>query len=80
MDDYDVIIEDSEFSPPDVTHGKAANETGKSSSSGKKTQKPSLPASCDPPGPGNPPQQMVWVVSRPGTHVTSVFGVEISKE
>lgn len=24
-----------------------------------------LPASCDPPGPNNPPKQLVWVVSFP---------------
>jgi hypothetical protein len=39
--------------------GTSSNAGAASSSKGKLQ----LPLSCDPPGPGNPPKKLVWVVS-----------------
>jgi hypothetical protein len=57
-------------------HGVAADVTANGSDGGKRTEqnmspgrarhelKVELPSSCDPPGPNNPPKQLVWIVSQ----------------
>jgi hypothetical protein len=40
---------------------------------GAKPEKLQLPPSCDPPGPGNPVKQMVWIVS--GTSLLLLRGI-----
>jgi hypothetical protein len=44
------------------------------SSDSSKPLKLQLPVSCDPPGPSNPPKQLVWIVSAHGySSVTPFF-------
>jgi len=45
-------------------YDSAHNGDAKSPESSK--AKLQLPISCDPPGPGNAPKQLVWIVSFPG--------------
>jgi hypothetical protein len=49
--------------------GRMSPELGKST-------KLQLPMSCDPPGPGNPAKQLVWVVSRRFIFVMPLFSCE----
>jgi hypothetical protein len=37
-----------------------------------------LPPSCDPPGPNNPPKQLVWIVSLISSYSSHVFRTTMS--
>jgi len=41
------------------------SQNGDDSSPGSHKSRLQLPMSCDPPGPGNPAKQLVWIVSSP---------------
>lgn len=49
---------------PNGTDGSANQPEHTSPDRARQELKVELPSSCDPPGPNNPPKQLVWIVSQ----------------
>lgn len=63
--DYERVVADLNANAQSSGVDADQNTTpGSCTSRAKQDVKVGLPLSCDPPGPNNPPKQLVWIVSR----------------